>query len=189
MRFLRNPAAVLDRIVHARGSLPALFGFAYLEAALLPVPIEAVIAPYMQMRRDILWVIAGVALAGYVAAALTGYGIGALAFEGVGVSLISAFGLQSRIAGAEAFVTAWGFWAMILMALTPLPTQIVMIVAGALGLPLPSFLSAILLARGARTFGVALLVFLYGDRVVHWFATRRTRNVRRPGASGPWWAP
>ena len=82
MQFLRSPAAALDRIVHARASLVALFGFAYLEAAFLPVPIEAVTAPYMQMRRDILWLIAAVALGGYVAAALTGYGIGALLLRG-----------------------------------------------------------------------------------------------------------
>ena len=96
MQFLRSPAAALDRIVHARASLVALFGFAYLEAAFLPMPIEAVTAPYMQMRRDILWLIAAVALGGYVAAALTGYGIGALFYDELGGPMVASFGWQAR---------------------------------------------------------------------------------------------
>jgi membrane protein YqaA with SNARE-associated domain len=173
MHFLRNPAAVLDRIVHARASLVALFGFAYLEAAVLPVPIEAVTAPYMELRRDILWLIAAIALGGYVAAALTGYAIGAFFYDEVGGPLIAMLGWQGQVAEVEGFLADHGFWAMIGMALTPLPTQLGMIVAGALGVPLPSFIVAILLARGARAFGVAALVWLYGDRVVAWFSRRR----------------
>jgi membrane protein YqaA with SNARE-associated domain len=168
---------VLDRIVHARASLVALFGFAYVEAAVLPVPIEAVTAPYMQMRRDILWLIAAVALAGYVTAALTGYAIGAFFYEEVGEPLFATLGWEPGVAEAEAFFGRYGFWAVILMALTPLPTQAGMIVAGALGVPLASFLAAILLARGARTFGVALLVLLWGDRVVRWFVARGAHDA------------
>lgn len=180
IRILHNPAAVLRRIVAARSSLVALYGFAVLEAAILPVPIEAVIAPYMQMRRDILWQIAAIALAGYVTAGVIGFGIGAFFYDEIGAPVIAALGWQGEVAGVEAFLGRYGFWAMIAMGLTPLPTQLGTIMAGALGVPPLSFLAAIILSRGSRNFGVALLVKLYGDRVVRYFVHRRRRKSQPP---------
>ena len=74
---------------------------------------------------------------------------------------------------------------MIALALTPLPTQLGMIVAGALGLALPSFLVAVVLARGARTLAVAVLVWLFGDRVVRWLVRRQHRRHPRPTEPHP----
>jgi membrane protein YqaA with SNARE-associated domain len=75
-------------------------------------------------------------------------------------------------------LAANGFWAMLAVGLTPLPTQVVMIGAGSINVPLEQFIAAIVVARSLRYFGVGLLVHLYGDRVVDWFARRRT-----PGGS------
>jgi membrane protein YqaA with SNARE-associated domain len=61
---------------------------------------------------------------------------------------------------------------MLLIGLAPLPTQVVMIGAGSVRLPLEQFVAAVVVARSLRYFGVGLLVWLYGDRVVHWFERR-----------------
>lgn len=182
MRWLRDPSHLLDRIVHARSSLVALFGFSFLEGAILPVPIEAVIVPFMALRRDILWWIAGIALAGFFASALVGYAIGALFYDQVGAPLIAAMGWHERFAGIESFLEAYGFWAVIALGLTPLPTQILMIGAGAFGVPVAAFVTAVLLGRGARNFGVAALVFCFGDQVVQYF---RHRHALREAARHP----
>jgi membrane protein YqaA with SNARE-associated domain len=161
------------RIVNARYGQLALFGFSFLEATMLPVPVEAVLAPYMQMRRDILWWLATVALAGFMASALLGYGVGALAFDEIGVPLIARLGWGPAYDEASAALASGGFWAMLAIGLTPVPTQIAMIGAGALGVPLAVFVPAMLVARGLRYYGLALLVTVFGDRIVGWFARRR----------------
>lgn len=172
MKWLRDPREFLHRVVHRRFALPALFGYAYLEGAILPIPIEAVIVPFMQLRRDILWLIPAIALAGFFASAITGFAIGALFYDQLGAPLIAWMGWEAQFHEAEAFLHDWGFWAVMALGFTPLPTQILMIGAGAFGVPWLSFVVAVLSARGARNFGVAALVYLYGDRVVHWFHKR-----------------
>lgn len=180
-----SPREALHRIAEARFSQLALFIYAYLEAAFLPIPIEAVIAPFMQLRRDILWRIAGIALAGFFAAALTGYAIGALFFEELGEPVIRMMGWTEEFDGVETFLEQYGFWAMLLIAATPMPTQIVMIGAGVFGMPFGTFVLAVLTARGLRNFGVAALVYFYGDRIAHRFAARaRGAAVARPDQSG-----
>lgn len=170
MAWLRDPAKLLYRIAHARSSLLALFLFAFLEGAILPVPIEAVIVPFMQMRRDILWRIASTALAGFFASSMLGYGIGALFYDQLGAPMIAFFDLRAQFSEAVAFMAAYGFWAVLALGFTPLPTQILMIGAGAFGIPLLVFVVAVLLARGTRNFGAAALVYQFGDSVVRYFA-------------------
>ncbi len=173
MRWLRDPSHLLHRITHARSSLVALYLFAIIEGIMLPIPIETVIMPFMQLRRDILWRIAGIALAGYFTAAITGFGVGALFYDRVGAPLVAMMGWQERFAELEGFFAANGFYAVIALGLTPLPAQILMIGAGAFGVPVLAFCAAIVIGRGVRVFGAAALVYFFGDRVVRHFVRRR----------------
>lgn len=163
----------LRRIVDAPSALFALFCFSFLEATMLPVPVEAVMAPYMQMRRDILWRIAGVALAGFMASALLGYGLGSLFFDTIGAPLVERMGWGDRLADVQGLIEGRGFWAMLVIGITPVPTQLAMISAGSLQIPVAAFIGAMLIARGLRYFGMGLLVYLYGDRVVRWVTPRK----------------
>ncbi len=173
MQPARTASDIVERIVHARWSGAALFAFAFLEGAVLPIPIEAVIAPLMQLRRDILWRIAAIAFAGYFASALTGYAIGALFFDGLGAPIVSTFGWEAAMTQTGEFVARYGFWAMLLLALSPVPTQVAMIGAGLFGMPIPVFVLAVVLGRGSRNLAAAILVWRYGDRVVAHFTRTR----------------
>lgn len=174
-----SPAAVFRQIVQARSAQLALFWFSFLEATMLPIPMEAVIAPYMQMRRDIIWRIATIALLGFMTSALMGYGVGALFFDTLGQPLIDRMGWGPEYEEMAEFLETSGFWAMLVLALTPVPTQIAMIGAGAMGVPLVLFVPAMLLARGGRYYGTAVLVRFYGDRIVRWFTDRRSRKAEQ----------
>lgn len=162
----------LQRVVRARSAQVALFGFAFLEATALPVPVEAVMVPYMQMRRDIIWRIALIALAGFMCSALMGYMIGAALYEVAGAPLLEWMGWTGAFETVQARLARDGFVAMLVVGLAPLPTQAVMIGAGSVGIPLELFVGAIATARGLRYLAVALLVYFYGDRVVAWFERR-----------------
>jgi membrane protein YqaA with SNARE-associated domain len=173
-----SPIDLLRRISHARYGLMVLFWVSALEGAVLPVPMEAVIAPYMQMRRDMLWRIAFVTLAGFLLVAVAGYAIGALFFDALGQPLLDAFTWQEAYDDAQAFLQDHGFWALVLIAVTPIPVQLGMIGAGALGYPLVPYVLAMVVGRGGRYFGTALLVQIFGDQVVRLFARRAGRPAK-----------
>ncbi len=168
----------LRRVVEARYAQLALFWFAFIEATALPIPVEAVMIPYMQMRRDIMWRMPLIALAGFLCSALLGYAVGNLLYDVAGAPLIAWMGWDSPFDAVQGHLASDGFWAMLVVALTPLPTQVVMIGAGSIGVPLETFVGALVAARGLRYFGAALLVWVYGDRIVEWFARRAAARER-----------
>ena len=127
-----DPAAGgwLERVVRARSAQLALFWFSFLEATALPIPVETVMVPYMQMRRDLIGRIALIALAGFMCSALLGYLVGAVLFEVAGAPLIEWMGWSGHFESVQARLADDGFIAMLLVGLAPLPTQAVMIGAG-----------------------------------------------------------
>jgi membrane protein YqaA with SNARE-associated domain len=169
----QEPRRWLRRIVEARSGQVALYWFALLEAAFVPIPFEAVLAPYMHMRPDIRWRLAAIGVAGYATVAIAAYAIGALFHEALGDPLIDAFGSQEDYAAVIGRLHEGGFWAMLVIVALPFPTMITHVAAGAVGMPLPAVLAAVVLVRGARYFGTGILVALYGRRVVAWFRARR----------------
>lgn len=155
----------LRRLADARQAQPLLVWLSFLEAIIIPIPLEAVLVPYMLARRDILWRIAGLALAGFLVAAVLGYLVGALAFNTLGIWLIEAMGWQEAFGDVQQLFARHGFWALFLIGLLPIPSQVAMLAGGAFGFSLPLFMAAMALSRGVRYFGLALLVVLLGRRV------------------------
>lgn len=174
MRGLSDPGRWLTRIVRSRSGMWILFVFALLEAAFLPLPVEAVMVPYMQMRRDRIWVIAGVTLAAFLLVSLAGYSIGYFLFDEVGLPVLALMGAEEAFEEAKVYLLDHGFWALVVVVVTPVPAPLAMIGGGAVGYPVLPFLAAMILARGMRYLVIAFLVLRFGDRVVR-FVTRRRR--------------
>lgn len=153
----------LDRLDRASYALPLLFLLSMLETLILPIPIEAILIPWMLTQRRRRWTIATVALAGNLTAAALGYWLGVLAMEQWGDTLVSWFG------GAKAFdsfteqITNNGFTSILAVGITPTPLQIAMLAAGAAGYSFLLFLLAVGLSRATRYYGLVLLVHFAGD--------------------------
>ena len=87
----------LQRLEKSNYTYLLLFALSMGETLILPIPIEAILIPWMLRKPEKRWVIAAVALAGNITAASLGYWLGALAMEQWGDSLIQLFG------GAEVY--------------------------------------------------------------------------------------
>jgi membrane protein YqaA with SNARE-associated domain len=155
----------LHRLAHSRHAQPLLVWLSFLEAIVIPVPLEAVLVPYMLLRRELVWRIAGLAVGGFLAAAVLGYLVGALAFNTVGLPLIETLGWQVAFTDAKAAFDRHGFWALLLIGLLPIPSQVAMLAGGAFGFSIGLFVVAMGISRGIRYFGLALLVVWLGPRV------------------------
>jgi membrane protein YqaA with SNARE-associated domain len=168
------------RIRRARRPGVAVGGLSFLEATVLPIPLEAVLIPLMQIDRNRMWRYAAAALIGFMPAALLGYAVGA----GLLAWLIDPVmggtadgGAMDGFAGAKDAIRQYGFWAILGAGILPIPFQAATVGAGALGFPLLPFLAATVLSRALRYFGLALLVRLFGNRTERLLRRWRWRVV------------
>lgn len=170
----RNPVRWLERLRNSRHAMWLLFFGSFAETILVPIPIEVVLVPYMALNRPMIWRAATVVLAGCLTAALFGYGLGYLFFETAGEWAIASFGWREPYAEFSRMFEAHGFLAILAVGIVPIPFQIAMLTAGAAGYPLTLFLAAAIVARGIRYYGLALLVYAFGERIAdQWRADRR----------------
>ena len=170
------------RLTRSRRGMAGLFVASAAETTVLPVPMEAVILPMMIADRRRLWRVAAVTLAGCLAGAAVGYAVGYLMFESIGLWLLDRFGWAADFADFQTTFETRGFWAIVLVGITPIPFQIALLTAGFTHYPLVPFLLACALARGLRYFGLAVLVALFGDRLRRWLGRRRAAGKTRSTA-------
>ncbi|BAM03416.1 YqaA family protein [Phycisphaera mikurensis] len=152
------------RWIRSRHMVPATAVVSFFESTVLPVPLEVLLVPVMQARRDRLWWLAAAALGGCVLGAVAGYWIGWGLMESIGHPLVAWLGQERALEDAIAGFNADGFVYVLGISLAPVPFQIAMLGAGAAGFPLWKFLLATLISRAIRYFGLAALVWWLGDR-------------------------
>ncbi|MCB9949056.1 MAG: DedA family protein [Rhodospirillaceae bacterium] len=176
LHWLRTPALLLGRLNGSRHRMGLLAVASFLETIIVPIAIELILVPFMLANRGKVWLIATVTLVGCLAAAMVGYAVGALLFDTVGQWAIDSWGLGDAYAAYGAQFEDHGFWAIVLVGVTPIPFPIAMLAAGAADYSIPLYLLACILARGVRYYGLALLIVAFGPAVERWF--RRSRFFR-----------
>lgn len=169
--------ASVRRFATNRANVWSLFFVSAGEATVIPVPLELILFPLMQMNRDRIWVLATSATLGCLVGALAFYATAYFAMETLGQNLITAMGWQDRYAATAEFFVRHGFWAIILAGIAPIPLQLAMLAAGATAYPLVPYCVAILISRVIRYFGIAWLVHRYGDTATHNWHHNRPRFV------------
>ena len=141
-----------------------LFLLSFTEASFFVVPPDVMLAPMCLAQPKKIWRLALIAIIGSVLGGVFGYFIGMFGFNFV-QPYIEQYGYQSHYELALQWFSDWGFWAIFIAALTPIPYKIFTIAAGVLVMNFPLFLIASFLGRGLRLFGVACFVKFFGRRV------------------------
>jgi len=137
--------------------------FSFLETIILPVPIEVILIPLMLVNRERIFAIATAATVGCLLAAVFGYWVGVALFDSIGTWFIETMGYEEAYESFKSFFDSYGFGAILLVGIVPIPFQVAMITAGLSGYPLPLFVLAAVIARGIRYYGLAWLVRKFGD--------------------------
>ena len=149
----------------------------FLESTIVPIPLEAVLIPLMQAKRDKLWHIALMATVGCIIGALFGYALGYFLFDAIGSALIDLFGSEAQFERVEQKMASQGFWFVLTLGIVPIPFQIAMLAAGATKYSLALFLLATIIARSIRYFGLALAVKLLGNQAEQFIRRYRTKAM------------
>lgn len=158
--------AQLHRLAEAGWAATAVGAWAFLQASVVPGPVDGVIVPLGLADPKRAWRFAWSALAGSTLGALVAYTIGALAFESVGRALLGWLGVAGpEVEQFRATFKEKGLWVVLLSTVTPLSGKLVAIAAGAFGIPVLPFLATMVIGRGIRYSVIAAVVRYFGDRV------------------------
>lgn len=166
-----------SQFIDSKQMLSGITIASFLESTIVPIPLEAVLVPLMQARREKLWVIALMATLGCIVGALFGYALGYYLFDVVGDWVINTFSSPEQFENVRQKMQAQGFWFVITLGIVPIPFQIAMLAAGATKYSLMLFLIASAIARSIRYFGLAIVVYYAGNQAERIISKHKTKAV------------
>lgn len=143
----------------------ALVLLAFAESSFFPVPPDVLLIALALAVPKRAFHYAGSATVASVIGGLGGYGIGVALMEAIGWRIVHFYHAEELFRRLFDTFNQYSFWAVLSAALTPIPYKIFTISAGAAGSPLSSFVIASILGRGMRFFAVALLLYVWGEKV------------------------
>lgn len=153
---------------------PALFVFSMLESIIIPIPLEFVLVPLMLQGKHI-WRLATTALLGFVAGASIGYFSAVYLFDQLAHWLLMAPESQEYFNIAQAEMKENGFWYLLTVGLTPVPSQIAMLAAGSTGFSFVMFFIIMSATRFVRYFALAWIIHKWGAAGYLWLKTHKSR--------------
>ncbi len=143
----------------------ALAGVAFIESSVFPIPPDVMLIPMALAERAKAWLYAAIATAASVIGGLAGYAIGYFLFETIGQPLIALYGYTEAFESFADRYNEWGAWIVFIAGTTPFPYKVITIASGVTALDLGVFIVASVLARGARFFLVAGLLYWLGPPI------------------------
>ncbi|MGC9368882.1 MAG: YqaA family protein [Paracoccaceae bacterium] len=149
-------------LAESRYALWALAVVSFVESSVFPIPPDVLMIPMIIAQPRRAWVIAGVALVASVIGGLLGYYIGWGLFESVGRPVLEFYGKDAYFDEFRARYNDYGAWAVLIAGMTPFPYKVITILSGTTGLNLGVFMLASVVARGARFFILAALLWKFG---------------------------
>lgn len=136
----------------------------FLESTIVPIPLETLLVPLMQARREKLWLIAAVTTLGCVIGAIVGYAVGYFLFDLLQNYIVEYVASEETIKSFQDTMKRDGFWFIFSTGVTPVPLQIAMLAAGLSKYSLGLYLVAVTSSRIIRYFGLAILVYYFGNK-------------------------
>lgn len=163
--MIRNLYDWTMRLADHPRALWALALISFIESSIFPIPPDVLMIPMVLARPSKAWLIASVALVASVVGGLLGYAIGALAYEQVGQPILQSLGKGDAMSEFNTRFNDFGFWAVLAAGVTPFPFKVITIMSGWTGMPLFTFITTSILARGLRFFLVCGLLWKFGEPV------------------------
>ena len=163
-----NVAARAVRWLLARADRPGgvliLVVLALLEATLFPAPTEAMLLALAIARPRRAWWLGGVAAVASAAGGIIGYHLGLTLFTEVAQPVLASRGLMGQFDALGALYRGNAFLALVSSGYTPIPYMLYTMAAGALDVPLPTFVAGSLVGRALKYAPLALLAWYFGPK-------------------------
>ena len=153
----------IKRLINSRHLGKGIFFASLFESTVVPIPIEAVLVPVMQARRDKIWTIALAATIGCLIGALIGYAFGYFLFELAQSWLVDNLTTEKELDSVIQQMQYQGFYVILSFGILPIPLQLAMIAAGATSFSLGLYILAVAISRIIRYYGIAIVIYYAGN--------------------------
>lgn len=163
---------LLDR-AERPGGLLVLVVLALLEATVFPAPTEAVLLALAIARPARAWWLGAVAAVASAAGGVIGYHLGLALFQEVARPIIASRGLLEQLDVLGRLYRGNTFLALASSGYTPIPYLLYTMAAGAMDVPLPTFVLGSLVGRALKYAPLAALAYFFGPaarRIVERYA-------------------
>lgn len=137
----------------------------FAESSFFPIPPDVMLIPMVLANRKKAFLIATVCTIASAVGGLFGYLIGAALYDLVAEPLLRTYGYVEAYAAFEEQYNRLGVLIVAGGALTPFPYKITTVFSGMVGMSIPAFFIASVLARGLRFYVVAGLLYWYGEPI------------------------
>ncbi len=145
--------------------IPALFLLAFSESSFFPVPPDVLLIALAIAKPKRAFYFALICYVGSILGGILGYGIGAFAMDTIGQPIIKYYHAEKLIAKISYWFHTYGFWGVLIAAITPIPYKVFTITSGSFNLAFSKFMIASLIGRGTRFFAVSALIFIFGIKI------------------------
>lgn len=145
-----------------------LAGISFVESSFFPIPPDVMLAPMCLARPRSAPRFAAICTIASVIGALLGYAIGYFLFETVGMPILNFYGQVEHFEEFRSAFNEQGWLIVLLAGFTPLPFKVITIAAGTTQMPLYVLIAASIVARSARFFLVAALLWKFGQPMKDW---------------------
>ena len=136
----------------------------FIESSVFPITPLVMVIPMVLARPDRAWLIAGVCTVASVAGGVLGWWIGHALYEEVGRPVLELYGKADKFDEFTAWFNSVGTEAVLFAAISPFPYKVITIASGVAGLNIWTLIGASIIGRGVQFFGVAAVVWYFGDR-------------------------
>ena len=144
---------------------PALFLLAVAESSFFPVPPDVLLIALVLGAPKRAFRFALVCAVGSVLGGIAGFGIGYYGYEAVGKPIIDFYHGHEVMAKIEIQYARYGFWGVLVAAVTPIPYKVFTISSGFFRFEFLSFIVASVIGRSFRFFLVAGLIWKFGPPI------------------------
>lgn len=141
---------------------PILALLCFLEAMILPIFPEVMLAPMIVADRRRAWRLAAICTVSSVVGGLAGYAIGYFLFDTVGMAIIEFYGAGDGFNSLRQSFADNGPLMILIGAISPIPYKVITITSGVAGLDLWTFVLYGVIGRGLRYFVPCGLFFFFG---------------------------
>lgn len=152
----------LKRATRHRLAEPILALVCFLEAMIVPIFPEIMLAPMILADRRRAWRLATICTVFSVLGGLAGYTIGYFLFDTLGRAIVEFYGAGAGFETLRRSFLDNGPLMILIGALSPIPYKVVTITSGVAGLDLFTFILYGVIGRGLRFFVPCGLFFFFG---------------------------
>jgi membrane protein YqaA with SNARE-associated domain len=144
----------------------ALFWIAFAESSFFPIPPDVLLMALCFGKREKAFKYALVCTVGSVLGGIAGWLIGWGLRDTVAMPLLGLFDPSGETRKTiEVLFADYGFWGILIAAITPIPYKVFTVFSGIMHYNLPLLIVASVLGRGLRFYVVAAIIRTFGPTV------------------------